>query len=81
MRILLTNDDGVYAPGLRALRKELQKLGEVVVVHELVDGHQLDGRDAEVDEVGDGGGVGEARIRAAELRRDTGVGGREVPRR
>src|SRR5437016_2970299 len=32
MRILLTNDDGVYAPGLRALRSELQKLGEVVVV-------------------------------------------------
>src|SRR5262245_29633 len=32
MRILLTNDDGVYAPGLRALRKELLKLGEVVVV-------------------------------------------------
>ena len=32
MRILLTNDDGVYAPGLRALRKELQKLGEVYVV-------------------------------------------------
>src|SRR5215472_14397417 len=32
MRILLTNDDGVYAPGLRALRKELQKLGDVVVV-------------------------------------------------
>src|SRR6266481_6235811 len=32
VRILLTNDDGVYAPGLRALRKELQKLGEVVVV-------------------------------------------------
>jgi 5'-nucleotidase len=32
MRILLTNDDGVYAPGLRALRKELQKLGEVIVV-------------------------------------------------
>ncbi|HXG09557.1 MAG TPA: 5'/3'-nucleotidase SurE [Gemmataceae bacterium] len=32
MRILLTNDDGVYAPGLRALRRELQKLGEVVVV-------------------------------------------------
>ncbi len=32
MRILLTNDDGVYAPGLRALRKELQKLGEVAVV-------------------------------------------------
>ncbi len=32
MRILLTNDDGIYAPGLRALRVELQKLGEVVVV-------------------------------------------------
>jgi 5'-nucleotidase len=32
LRILLTNDDGVYAPGLRALRKELQKLGPVTVV-------------------------------------------------
>lgn len=32
MRILLTNDDGIYAPGLRALRKELQKIGEVVVI-------------------------------------------------
>ncbi len=32
MRILLTNDDGVFAPGLRALRKELMKLGEVTVV-------------------------------------------------
>jgi 5'-nucleotidase len=32
MRILLTNDDGIYAPGLRALRAELRKLGEVVVV-------------------------------------------------
>jgi 5'-nucleotidase len=32
MRILLTNDDGIYAPGLRAMRAELQKLGEVVVV-------------------------------------------------
>src|SRR5262245_22172043 len=32
MRILLTNDDGILAPGLRALRKELQNLGEVVVV-------------------------------------------------
>src|SRR5262249_17742897 len=32
MRILLTNDDGIYAPGLRALRPELQKLGEVLVV-------------------------------------------------
>lgn len=32
MRILLTNDDGVYAPGLRALRLELKKLGDVTVV-------------------------------------------------
>jgi 5'-nucleotidase len=32
MRILLSNDDGIYAPGIRALRKELQKLGEVIVV-------------------------------------------------
>jgi 5'-nucleotidase len=32
MRILLTNDDGIYAPGLRALRTELLKLGDVVVV-------------------------------------------------
>ncbi len=32
MRILLTNDDGVYAPGLRAMRAELKKLGQVTVV-------------------------------------------------
>jgi 5'-nucleotidase len=32
MRILLTNDDGIYAPGLRALRPELLRLGEVIVV-------------------------------------------------
>ena len=32
LRILLTNDDGVYAPGLRALRLELKKLGDVTVV-------------------------------------------------
>jgi 5'-nucleotidase len=32
MRILLTNDDGVYAPGLRALRLALMRLGEVTVV-------------------------------------------------
>jgi 5'-nucleotidase len=32
MNILLTNDDGIYAPGLRALRRELQKLGNVSVV-------------------------------------------------
>jgi 5'-nucleotidase len=32
VRILLTNDDGIYAPGLRALRPELRKLGDVTVV-------------------------------------------------
>ncbi len=32
MLILLTNDDGIYAPGLRALRTELRKLGQVIVV-------------------------------------------------
>lgn len=32
MRILLTNDDGIYAPGLRALLGELRKLGTVTVV-------------------------------------------------
>src|SRR5438309_7531907 len=32
MRILLTNDDGIYAPGLRALRTELIKLGSVTVI-------------------------------------------------
>lgn len=32
MRILLTNDDGFYAPGLAALEQELSKLGEVYIV-------------------------------------------------
>ena len=32
MRILLTNDDGVFAPGLRALRQEMARLGEVTVI-------------------------------------------------
>jgi 5'-nucleotidase len=32
MLILLTNDDGIYAPGLAALQAELLALGEVVVV-------------------------------------------------
>jgi 5'-nucleotidase len=32
VHLLLTNDDGVYAPGLRALRKELLKIAEVIVV-------------------------------------------------
>lgn len=32
MRILLSNDDGVYAPGLKALYEELSKIAEVIVV-------------------------------------------------
>src|SRR3954471_379217 len=32
MLILLTNDDGIYAPGLQALEAELHRLGDVVVV-------------------------------------------------
>jgi len=32
MEILLTNDDGIYAPGLEALERALQQLGHVTVV-------------------------------------------------
>jgi 5'-nucleotidase len=32
VRILQTNDDGIYAPGLRALRNELMKIADVTVV-------------------------------------------------
>jgi len=32
VQILLTNDDGIYAPGLAALERELQSLGDVCVV-------------------------------------------------
>ncbi len=32
MLILLTNDDGIYAPGLAAMERELSTLGEVTVV-------------------------------------------------
>jgi 5'-nucleotidase len=32
VRILLTNDDGIYAPGLSALERQLRKLGDVEVV-------------------------------------------------
>ena len=45
MRILLSNDDGVHAVGLRAMYKELKKLGEVWVVAPLEErsttGHSL----------------------------------------
>jgi len=32
MKILLTNDDGIFAPGLAAIHRELARLGEVTVV-------------------------------------------------
>ncbi len=32
VEILLTNDDGIYAPGLEALERQLQRLGKVTVV-------------------------------------------------
>lgn len=32
MHILVTNDDGVYAPGLLAMARELQKIGKVTIV-------------------------------------------------
>lgn len=32
MRILLANDDGIYAPGLAAMKKALNRLGDVIVV-------------------------------------------------
>ncbi len=32
IRILISNDDGIYSPGILALYRELKKLGEVVIV-------------------------------------------------
>jgi 5'-nucleotidase len=37
VHILLTNDDGIYAPGLAALERELQKIGSVEVVAPLTE--------------------------------------------
>lgn len=37
MHILLTNDDGIYAPGIRALAEELPRLGDVQVIAPLVE--------------------------------------------
>lgn len=45
MQIFLTNDDGIYAPGLAALERELQRLGDVCVVAPAVEqsgvGHSI----------------------------------------
>jgi len=32
MQILLTNDDGIFSPGITAIYKELVKIGDVMVV-------------------------------------------------
>src|SRR3990167_4146638 len=32
MQILLTNDDGIYAPGIAALKHQIQNLGQITVV-------------------------------------------------
>lgn len=37
MQILLTNDDGIYAPGLAAMEHELRRLGDVSVVAPLTE--------------------------------------------
>jgi len=45
LRILLTNDDGIYAPGLAALERELTRLGDVTLVAPAVEqsgvGHSI----------------------------------------
>lgn len=45
MLILLTNDDGIYAPGIRALEAELRTMGEVALVAPAVEqsgvGHKV----------------------------------------
>lgn len=45
LQILLTNDDGIYAPGLTAMERQLQRLGDVTVVAPLTEqsgvGHSI----------------------------------------
>src|SRR5262245_36872569 len=45
MQILLTNDDGIYAPGLSAMQRALARLGDVSVVAPAVEqsgvGHSI----------------------------------------
>ena len=54
-------------------------LDEVVVLDELVDRHQLDGRHAERAEVLDDGRVGERGVRAADVVGDVGMEHRQTP--
>lgn len=60
MQILLANDDGIHAPGLRALYHELQQLGSVEVVAPAIEqsgvGHTVTYRSPlQVDEIFDQG--------------------------
>src|SRR4030065_667115 len=45
MEILLTNDDGIYAPGIAALKHSIQDLGQITVVAPAVEqsgvGHSI----------------------------------------
>jgi len=45
VQILLTNDDGIYAPGLAAMERQLRKMGDVTVVAPLTEqsgvGHSI----------------------------------------
>ncbi|GJQ23781.1 MAG: 5'/3'-nucleotidase SurE [Planctomycetia bacterium] len=59
MQILLTNDDGIYAPGIAALKQNIQDLGHVTVVapdveqsgvgHSITFSHPLRIREAHLD--------------------------------
>ncbi|GAN35201.1 MAG: 5'/3'-nucleotidase SurE [Candidatus Brocadia sp. AMX2] len=59
MQILLTNDDGIYAPGIAALKHKIQDLGQVTVVapdveqsgvgHSITFSHPLRIREAHLD--------------------------------
>ena len=60
--------DGVVAPVVRQALVEQRG-----VLHELVDGHELDRRDAQVGQVLDHAGVRERGVRAADVLRDAGV--------
>ena len=41
MLILLTNDDGIHAPGISAMYRELATLGEVHVIWRRIGTHEI----------------------------------------
>lgn len=67
MQILLTNDDGIYAPGIAALKHMIQDMGQVAVVapdveqsgvgHSITFGHPLRIREVQVNNERIGYGV------------------------